>query len=643
MFGEVPPIQSSKAVQDTPSPGRRESDGPWPRSARLGVLLLVACAVATPQILALRTWQDRGPEADRNQQICVQAQRVPENISNHLQDVTGEMRLNFEPTIGPLGTYFMPEIGGTGAALFDYDNDGRLDIYLLNAGRSPQARGDFPIGAVTHSRLFHQLPSGRFEEVTESSGLGKTGYAISCAVGDVDNDGDQDVFVACYGPDQLFRNNADGTFTDITAASGLQSDGWSSSAIFFDFNRDGRLDLFVAKYVDDPLYGHSIACSYGNGRVTYCGPRKFTPVASQLFENIGVAQESGAVQFRDVSRDSGIGQALGAGFGAVTADFNEDGWQDLYVVNDTYPNRLWVNRGDGTFRDEAVGRGLAVGSTGEPQGSMGVAIGDVNGDEHFDVVVTNVTSEPSAMYINDGNGLFVENSERSQIADITLPHTSWGIVMQDLDHDRDLDLAITNGLIADCDLLGPTDVQLAFEVRRDVVTDPNQFWKSYTSANLLLVNDGQGRFINGSSAGGEFCAALRSARGLAYGDIDEDGDLDLLVTYCGAKARLYRNELPKSGHWLKVRAVDPRWRRDAYGARVTVVTGPHRMSRLIQPASSYIASNDVRAHFGLGPPARYDELIVTWPDGVRESFAGGPADRTVLVERGAGRMLEGEQ
>ena len=616
-----------------------------PFVGRISLILLGLVCLLTPQVLWFSRQRTRDHPGNRLEKTCDTVGALPQSrtASRFFVDVTDELGLDFQHVVGPLGTYFMAEVNGAGGAIFDYDGDGDLDIYLVNGGRSPNAVREFPPGTRAENRLFRQESDGTFVDVTAPSGLGDNSFSVGCAVGDIDNDGDLDVYVTNYGLDRLFLNNGDGTFTDITEQSGIHNPDWGSGAVFFDYDRDGRLDLFVTNYLSDPTYGHSVACDYGEHGVAYCGPLRFAPTVDRLFHNEGIHQdESGrsVVVFTDVTTQAGLGETKGAGFTAVCADFNRDGWPDIYVANDLYPNRLWINGTDGTFTDQGHLRGVAVNGVGTEESSMGIAIGDADGNGTLDLLATHVTGETSTLYANEGEGFFTDVTQESKLAELTLPHTGWGAALLDLDHDGDLDLALVNGLVTPCEWMIPTDRPQSLKIRQDEIPNAKAFWEEYADRNLLLVNNGNGKFDDGSEQGGDFTSRPGSARALIFGDIDEDGDLDLLVTYCGGGARLFRNDVPKRGHWLKVRALDPRLQRDAYGAEVTVIVGDRRLLRVVNPSSGYLASNDPRPHFGLGLSARYDAIQVLWPDGLAEVFPDGAANQIVVLRRGEGQRAQ---
>lgn len=548
-------------------------------------------------------------------------------------DVTAAVGLDFVHDAGP-PNYFMPQILGAGAALFDFDKDGRLDIYLLqSAGPASGSR----------NRLFHQEADGRFTDVSKGSGLDFAGYCTGVAIGDVNNDGWPDVLVTQYGGLKLFLNNGNGTFTDVSEQAGLDSLLWASSACFVDYDRDGWLDLVVVNYVN---YDVTRICYDGQGRQDYCNPQQFAGLVTKLYHNRGVASgvqgpDSGTprsafrapysappVRFDDVTLKAGLGSMPGAGLGVVCADFDGDGWPDIFVTNDGRPNHLWINQRNGTFQEEAVVRGLAYDGMGKALANMGVALGDVDGDGLFDVFVTHLTNETHTLWSQTSRGQFRDRTVPAGLAPPGSRGTGFGTVLADFDHNGALDVVVVNGRVARAqpvaeDILGP-------------------FWSQYAERNQLFANDGTGRFRDISSQNRPLCGIPGVYRGLACGDIDGDGALDLLVTALAGTARLYRNVAPKRGHWLLVRAIDPACKRDAYGAEITVRAGERRWTRWINPGSSYLCSNDPRAHFGLGRADHADAIDVLWPDGTTESFPGCPADQRpeIVLCKGAGRTLK---
>lgn len=531
-------------------------------------------------------------------------------------DITSEVGLDFVHDCGPVGTYFMPQMTAGGAALFDFDNDGRLDIYLLqNAG--PDSRST--------NRLYRQKADGRFEDVSARSGLAVAGYGQGVAVGDVNNDNRVDVLITEYGRVRLFLNNGDGTFTDVTKEAGLDNPHWGTSAAFCDYDRDGWLDLVIVNYV---LYNPTLLCLPRKGGKDYCGPSDFPGTASKIFRNRGAAGGPGgaatAVRFEDATVRSGLARVTGPGLGVVCADFDGDGWPDIFIANDGKPNHLWMNQHDGTFKEEAVPRGAALNAMGNAEANMGIALGDVDGDGLFDLFVTHLTDESHRLWKQGPRGHFRDSTAAAGLMGATCRSTGFGTLLSDFDHDGAPDLAVVNG-----------------PVMRDSNTPPapekSEFWRPYRERSQLFANDGSGRFRDISRRNAPLCGTPIAGRGLACGDIDNDGALDLLVTAIDGPARLYRNVAPNRGHWLSVRAFDPSLNRDAYGAEVTVRAGGRSWVRWLNPAYSYVCSNDPRAHFGLAAAGHVEAIEVRWPDGSRETFPGRTADQFVTLRKGEGK------
>jgi hypothetical protein len=530
-------------------------------------------------------------------------------------DVTDELGINFLHDAGAVGNYFMPEQVGSGAALFDFDGDGKLDIYLLQNGG--------PNGP--KNVLYKQMPDGKFRDVSAGSGLDIAGYNMGVAIGDVNNDGKPDVLVTQYDGVKLFLNNGDGTFTDVTRESGLSNPTWGTSAAFFDYDRDGWLDLVVVSYVDyDPTW----VCTGPTGARDYCAPKTFKGRVSRLFHNEGrrLAAEGRAgpgprVQFRDVTETSGLSRVPGPGLGVVCADFDGDGWPDIFIANDGAPNRLWINGHDGTFKEEAVQRGIAYNGMARAQAGMGVAIGDVYGDGMFAIFVTHLSEETHTLWRQGPRGMFRDETANSGLITPTRG-TGFGTVLADFDHDGVLDLAIVNGRVA------------ARTSAKDTALGP--YWSAYGDNNQIFRGEGGGRFRDLSPSNGPFCGHTTVSRGLVRGDIDADGAQDLLVTSIAGRARVFRNVAPKRGHWLSVRAIDPELKRDAYGAEIRVRLGEKAWTAWLNPAESYLCSSEPCAHFGLGDVKQIDGIDVIWPDGTRETFTGGETNCRRVLVRGSG-------
>ncbi len=548
------------------------------------------------------------------------ATSAPDAAPAWFEDATAKLGVRFVHDPGTTGHFFFPESVGSGAALFDFDNDGRLDIYLVQNGGP-----DSP----SKNQLFHQKADGTFENVSVGSGLDIGGYGMGVACGDYDNDGLPDVLVTEYARVRLFHNAGAGRFIDATKDVGIDDPAWAISAAFFDYDRDGWLDLVVANYIEnDPTQ----RCYDRSGQLDYCGPSGFLDRVTTLFHNRGRGSD-GRVRFEDVTVPSGLGAEPGPGLGLTCADFDDDGWPDILVANDGKPNALWMNQHDGTFKNEAVIRGIAYNGLGHAQGNMGIALADTTGRGHFDVFVTHLIEETHVLWKQSPAGAFLD---QTGAAGLTSPHwhgTGFGAAFADFDNDGAPDLAIVNG-----------------GVRRPRVDDGRPalvpalgpHWSRYAERNQLFANDGTGKFGDVSPANPAFCGEYQVGRGLACGDIDNDGGIDLLVTSIAGPAKIFRNIAPRAEHWLSIRAIDPqRGGRDAHGAKITVTAGGRRRVAWVNPAISYASSSDPRAHFGLGASAQADAIHVLWPEGEEETFPGSPANRLLLLKKGEGQPASG--
>jgi hypothetical protein len=492
--------------------------------------------------------------------------------------------------------------------VFDFDNDGRLDVYMVSNG-GPRSG--------SKNRLFRQMPDGTFKDVSAGSGVDVAGFGMGAAVGDFDNDGFPDLLVTEYGRVRLFRNNGNGTFTDVTEKAGLGSPLWSTSAAFADFDRDGWLDLAVCGYVD---YDPSIPCPGSGGRTDYCHPKGFPGSVTRVYRNLG-ADPAKRGQFQDVSVASGVGRVPGPALGLLWADFDGDGWPDLFVANDAAPNRLWINQKNGTFVDEALKRGVAFDVAGNVLGNMGVAWGDYDGDGLFDLFVTHLTEEAHTLWRQDPRGQFRDVTGRAALAAPRWRGTGFGTAMIDLDNDGHPDLVVANGRVN----------------RHPSRAGAGRFdWPDYAERNQLFRNNGDGTFADLGPENGVLCGRSGVWRGLSYADFDSDGGVDLLLTQVAGPARLFKNVVPNRGNWVGVRAIDPALNRDAYGAEVRLTAGGRSWVRLVNPGSSYLCSNDPRVHFGLGS-ATPTGLSVRWPDGTAEEFGPPPGGQYTVVKKGTGR------
>ena len=474
---------------------------------------------------------------------------VPEKTAEPpwFEDVSDAVGLNFVHDPGPTDSYFTPQMMGSGCA-FLHEMDGTLYIYLLHMG-GPDSK--------SVNRLYKRLPDGKLQDVSAGSGLDVAGYNTGVAIGDVNNDGLPDVLLTQYGGIRLFLNLGNGRFSDVTAESGLSNPQWGVSAAFLDYNRDGLLDLFVVNYLDhDP----KVKCNDPKGIRDFCGPVNFPGTCSKLFRNLGAqpakdGKPAARARFEDVSFASGIGRITGPGLGVACADFDDDGWPDIFVANDGSPNRLWINQRNGTFIDEAVSRNVAYTAMGKAYAGMGVAIGDTSNSGMFDLYVTHLGSETNTLWKQGPRGQFRDRTVETGLTATRWRGTGFGTLLADFNLDGFLDMAIVNGRV----------------FRGGPATNTNLgFWETYAEKNQVFANDGTGKFRDISLANPALCGEWNLARGLACEDFDDDGPPDLLLSTIGNRARLLHNVAPNRGHWLKVRAVDPRYKRDAYGAEVFV-------------------------------------------------------------------------
>ena len=578
------------------------------------------------------TCHGAGRETERKALLCVSvalwltgllfmSNSVPAPIFREAAEETG---LRFRHFTGATGKFFMPEIMGPGVAVFDYDGDGDLDVYLLQGSlldktkKASETLFPPPEGFKPGNRLFRNelVPSGklRFTDVTDKAGVGHEGYGMGVAVGDYDNDGDPDLYVTNFGHNVLYRNNGDGTFTDVTREAGVDDERWSASAAFLDYDRDGDLDLFVTNYVDFTLLGNK-RCFAATGEPDYCTPAIYRPVPDRLFRN------EGGGKFVDVTLTSGIGSAFGPGLGVVCADFNLDGWTDIYVANDGAANLLWINKGNGTFEEAGLLSGAAYGSDGIARAGMGVTAGDFDNDGDDDILVTNLRREGSTLYRNDGRGFFYDATTESGLTQASFPYTGFGVEWFDYDNDGYLDLFVANGAVTILETLRGS--RYPFHQR-----------------NQLFRNEGEGKKLVETSAGPAFQLSEVS-RGAAFGDIDNDGDIDIVVSNNNGPARLLLNETGAQKPWLEVRLQGVKDNRSGLGARLALRRkGQKPLWRRAHADGSYLSANDCRVHFGLGGTPEIEALEVYWPCGDRELWTGIRAGTIVTLRQGTGKKID---
>ena len=511
---------------------------------------------------------------------------------------------------------YLLETTGCGAAAFDFDSDGWLDVFIVNGTTLDGA----PQGKEPASHLYRNRGDGTFEDVTERAGLGLTGWGQGACAGDYDNDGHPDLFVTFWGTSRLFRNRGDGTFQETTSSAGLETvrKRWGAGCAFLDYDRDGRLDLFAANYIDLDLSAtptpDSGLCRY-KGIPVACGPPGLPGGKNVLYRN------EGGGKFADVSVRSGVTKASGTyALGVSTIDFDDDGWVDLYVANDSNPSALYRNNRDGTFTDIAVAAGCAYSQDGKPQAGMGVAVGDFNRDGRMDIFKTNFAGDTSTLYVNSGTGLCEDRTFASGIGRNTR-WLGWGVAFLDLNLDGWLDLFLVNGHVY------PEVEQLKTEA-------------GYRQRKVVYVNRGDGRFDDVTERLGGAVMTPRAGRGAAFADFDNDGDVDVLVNNIHDTPELYRLDVLEKRNWLAVRLAGVQSNRSAIGARVRMTASGATQVNEVRGGGSYYSQNDLRVHFGLGAAAKADRLEVRWPNGREEVWRDLEANRIVTITEGTGAPLE---
>ncbi len=547
------------------------------------------------------------------------AVQAPAPSDAAFKDIAADAGLAFVHHSGVNGQYLMPEIMGSGVALFDYDNDGDLDVYLVNSGT---LNGPSPAAA---NQLFQQTSQGKFIDVTAQAGLADNGYGMGTAVGDIDNDGDLDLLVTNYGPDRLYRNNGNGSFTDISVLAGINANQWSTSAAFCDLDADGLLDLVIATYVSDEP---PKSCTGAAGAIEYCGPKAYRGLPDRVFRNQGEGR------FEDVGEQSGLSAVAGKGLGVICFDFNDDHLPDILVANDGERNHLWINGADGRFEESGVAYGVALNIFGKPEASMGIAFGDADGDLGLDVLLTHLDQETNTLLMDSGSASLLDATAASGLGVPSMPFTGFGTAFFDAENDGDLDLVIANGR-----------VRRAQGQDRAPSTTPDvlkELQAAYAETNSYFENTGGGSFTDSCNKAGQLCSQIDIGRGLITGDVDNDGDLDVLISNSNGHARLYRNDLLNKGNWLQLNVVDPVLKRAAIGALARVRIGTEWQVRPVLHTSSYLSSGAATVHFGLGEADVADEVLIVWPDGAQESFPGVAANQLLTLERGRGSAMTAE-
>jgi hypothetical protein len=522
------------------------------------------------------------------------------------RDVAKESGIDFVLASGsPKKPYIIESMGG-GVALFDYNNDGLLDIYFTNGST---IEGELKGNNLHQDRLYRNNGNGTFTDVTRSAGLGDQRWTMGVAVADVNNDGFDDIYLTNYGPNRLYLNNGDGTFRDASRESGVDISGWSSAAAFADYDGDGDLDLYVSRYLDFDLAKlpkDSLLCRYREIPVQ-CGPRGLTPVKGRLFENIGGAK------FREVTVESGIARAeTSFGLGAVWGDYDNDGRPDLYVANDSLPNHLFHNNRDKTFTEVALNAGVALSDDGREQAGMGVDFGDYDNDGNLDLVTTNFSEDYTMLYHNNGDGTFSDASMQAGIVQPTWTLLKWGVAFVDMNNDGYPDIVEANG-----------------HVYPEV--DEHNFGIAYRESPSLFLNLKNGKFSDAGPDSGPAFRARGSSRGLAVGDINNDGAMDVVISNLDAQPWVIMNPGP-AANWIHLKLKGTVSNRDAVGARVTLTAGPLTQIREVKSGGSYQSHSDFRLHFGLGSAQTIDSIRIRWPSGIQQNLSKIKANQILSID-----------
>jgi hypothetical protein len=522
-------------------------------------------------------------------------------------DAAKQAGIDLKHENGASSEKYLPETMSAGALIVDYDDDGWPDIFLVNGGSFV----DRDAAAAARHRLYRNNRDGTFQDTTASSGIAASGFGMGACSADYDNDGRPDLYVTAVESNKLYRNNGAGAFADVTAEAGVGGNGlWSSSCAFADIDNDGDVDLYVVNYVDFTVKNNKYCTALQNIR-TYCHPNVYKPVPDILYRN------NGDGTFTDITKEAGVYRTDGNGLGVVFGDYDGDGWTDIFVANDSVPDFLFHNKGNGIFEEVGFRAGVSVGAEGRPLAGMGTDMADFDGDGFLDIIVTNLDRETHSLYRNLGKGLFSNVTFESGVGQATLPFVGFGVAFLDYDNDSHLDLVIVNG---------------------DIIDNVSRFRDNTTheQRNLLLKNDGKGRFHDAGPAAGPGFALKKVSRTLAVGDLDNDGDLDIVVGNNGQTADLLRNDGGNRNNSLLIRAIGTKSNRDGIGARLKLTAGGKTLMRHVKAGSSYQGQNDLRVHFGLEKAVQADRLEILWPSGLLDAVEGIKANQILVVTEGRG-------
>lgn len=515
-------------------------------------------------------------------------------------DVTQEAGIDFVYVNGASGQKYMPEPMGSGAAFFDYDNDGDLDLYIVNGAPFP----GYHCSEIPRNALYRNNGDGTFTDVTDEAGVGDAHYGMGVAVGDYDNDGDLDLYVTNFGPNVLYRNNGDGTFTDVTKEAGVGDDGWGTNAAFVDYDLDGDLDLYVANYIEFDVR-HNKVCLQGNVRA-YCGPTAYPGQSGILYRN------NGDGTFTDVTKEAGLCTTEGRQLGAVWGDYDNDGDPDMFVANDKTPNFLFRNNGDGTFTEVGLEAGVAYSEDGAAESGMGADFGDYDNDGWLDIVMATYQWLPNRLYRNEGGEFFTDVTFLAHIGAESLPYLGMTVAFLDYDNDGWLDIFAANG-------------HLDENVKE---YDP---MASYAQRNQLFHNNGDGTFTEVTEMVGPGFKIENVSHGAAFGDYDNDGDVDIFVSNSHGPCSLLRNDGGNGNHWLAIRTVGTKSNRDGIGAKIKLTSGDLVQVREVRSSYGYLGSSDLRVYFGLGRRKKVDRIEIRWPSGQVQVLEDVEVDQFLTV------------
>jgi hypothetical protein len=552
--------------------------------------------------------------------VSASPEALSANGAVRFTDVTSQAGITFKHVSSPEKNYIVESMSG-GVALIDYDNDGLVDIYFVNSLTMDLLKST----TRPQSELYRNNGDGTFTNVTRKAGVGDIGWGMGVCVGDYNNDGRDDLYVTCLGPNHLLKNNGDGTFTDVTKAAGVGDPRWSTGSAFFDYDNDGRLDLFVSNYVDfdvNKLPDKDRPCLY-RGIAVQCGPRGLHGAADTLYHN------NGDGTFADVSAKAGVSDPNGYyGLGVVCSDFDGDGFVDIFVANDATPNFLYRNKGDGTFKDIGFVSGAAVNENGGEQACMGVSVGDYDHDGKFDIFATNFSQEYNVLYRGLGSNTFADVSYAAKVAEVSMPYVGWGTKFFDYDNDGWLDLFVANGHVYP-------------------QVDKANLDSGYRQRKFLHKNNRDGTFSEVAAQSGDALMEKRVSRGAAFGDIDNDGDVDIVVSDLDGAPSILRNDGGNANNCVLIKTVGDRSNRDGIGARVKVVSGDLTSVDEVRSGASYISHNDLRLHFGLEKRTKIDLIEVRWPGGAVDKIEGAKIEglgvnKILVIKEGRGVVEQKE-